>query len=391
MKIKVLGIGAGGNKAAINLLERGILDETDVKLLNTTFDDIPDEYKNNKSNLAIQFSSELGGCGKEPSEGYKAIVNAVQTKKIDLASFINEDTQCVCLVTSTEGGTGCGATPIIAKYYLAMNLPVHIFALIGFNDDIRGIKNTLKFFKNLDSNITLHTIKNTEFLDYTGNHLKAEEAANEEFANEIDILIGSKMIPSVQNIDPKDMYKLVTTPGYMHISHISLAGVKNQEAFNKAVQEAFDNIKCFDFDKSAKRLGVIINGSEKIQDAVDHNFEVIKRYIGEPYENFRHIQNSEYDKSEWMDIIISGMNFPEKAIVDLNNLYKEVKDKANTSTNSFDDIFSEIDLDDDDEFDMGVRKIKDKNSVDKLFSSIVSEKTDIKNVVIKKDNIDDEY
>ena len=389
MKFTVLGIGAGGNKAAIEAIESGAMSAQSVKLLNTTLDDIPEKYKMGDSNIAVQFASALGGCGKQPSEGNKAIVRAIKNNQIDLASFIDEDTQSVVVVTSTEGGTGCGATPMIVKYYLAMNLPVHVFALIGFNDDTRGMDNTLKFFKNLDSNITLHVIRNTEFLDYTGNHSRAEQAANVEFANQLKILTGSKMIPSAQNIDAKDMYKIATTSGYMHIDHIPLTGIKNQEGFNKNIQNAFDNIKCFDFDKSAKRMGIIINASEKTLDAVDSTFEVIKRYIGEPYEFFKHIQNNSEDRDEYIDIIVSGMNFPGKAIKELSEEYKILKEKSIVKTNTFDDIFGDIDLDDEDEFDMDVRKLNNPAQVNDIFASMINEDTAVQNVVITNDKNDD--
>lgn len=68
MEISLFGIGAAGNKAAINVLENRILPEERVKLINTTVKDIPDKYKTN-TDLVVKFSSMLGGCGKEPIKG----------------------------------------------------------------------------------------------------------------------------------------------------------------------------------------------------------------------------------------------------------------------------------------------------------------------------------
>ena len=72
------------------------------------------------------------------------------------------------------GGTGCGATPVVAKYFTALNIPVHVFAFIGFQDEVRGINNSLKFFKDLPDGVILHTIDNSKFLDFTKNYSKAE-------------------------------------------------------------------------------------------------------------------------------------------------------------------------------------------------------------------------
>ena len=72
MELEVFGIGAAGNKAAIKAIEENAISKEYVKLFNTTTKDIPAEYKND--DLVVPFaSSVLGGCGKEPAKGRKAI------------------------------------------------------------------------------------------------------------------------------------------------------------------------------------------------------------------------------------------------------------------------------------------------------------------------------
>ena len=44
LKTKIIGVGAAGNKAAINLIEKGVIEKGNVLLLNSTKKDIPDEY-----------------------------------------------------------------------------------------------------------------------------------------------------------------------------------------------------------------------------------------------------------------------------------------------------------------------------------------------------------
>lgn len=131
MTLNIFGVGAAGNKAAIECIERGVIPEGNVKLINTTTKDIPEKYKINKD-LVVQFSSMLGGCGKEPDKGDKAMTDAITEGNIDLGSMITDDCREIVLVTSTEGGTGCGATPVLAKYFEMVNIPVHVFAFVGF-------------------------------------------------------------------------------------------------------------------------------------------------------------------------------------------------------------------------------------------------------------------
>lgn len=392
INVNLFGVGAAGNKAAITVLEKNYLDASHVKLVNTTTKDIPDKYKQG-TDLVVQFSSMLGGCGKEPSKGAKAITDAILNNKIDLASMITEDCKEVILVASTEGGTGCGATPVIAKFFETMNIPVHVFALIGFQDESRGLNNTLKFFKNLSDNVILHTIMNDQFLDYTGDYTKAEEAANDEFARQVNIIIGSKMIPSSQNIDDTDLYKATATAGYMDIKSISLSGVKNQDTFNEAIIKAFENGNCLEYDKSAKRLAIIVNASERTRASIDSRLEVIKRYVGEPFEVFRHLQDNPNDQEEYIDIIASGMNFPEKGIIDIGKKYASLKQNLNKAGKSMGDIFSGISFDEDeDEFDMDLRQ-KNDNATAMFAKAIGASSGKINNVVQTKpaNSKDEEY
>ena len=400
MNMTVFGIGAAGNKAAIALIENNILDAQHIKLLNTTVKDIPDEYVNDP-NLFVPFSSGLGGCGKESSKGRSAIINAINSKQINFAELLNEDSKEVILVSSVEGGTGSGSVPVVAKYFDAMNIPVHVFAFIGFQDEARGINNTLKFFKDLPSSVVLHTICNSYFLDYTNNYGKAERAANEEFASQIEILRGSKLIPSKHNIDDTDLYKINTQPGYMTINHIPLAGIKNTEGFNAAISAAFENACHMDNDLSAKRIAVMVNASSKVQDAIDNSFEVVKRYVGVPIETFQHIQpdnDLDMNDEEYIDIVACGMNYPERPIKDVNNKYLKVKEKLNTSRKSFDDIFGSIDMDDDlDEFNVDIKNMIDPSKADSLFLDAVKPEVKIdipkpsinNNKKVDKDPIDD--
>ena len=389
LQMTVFGVGAAGNKAAINLIEKNIISKEYVKLLNTSSKDIPEQYKN--SDIFVPFSSGLGGCGKESSKGKAAIVNAMRKGVVDFGELFNEDSQEVILVSSVEGGTGSGSVPQIAKFFIENEVPTHVFALIGFQDEARGINNTLRFFKELPDGVILHTINNSFFLDYTKNYSKAEQAANDEFATEIEILRGSKLINSSQIIDDADLLKINTAQaGYMTINHIDLSGIKNVSGFNQAIIEAFDNSCYMESSSTCKLIAVIVNGSRKIKMSVDNSYEVIKRYVGTPQELFQHIQpdnDEEYVDSEYIDIIVGGMKYPEESIMDMSSKYKKLKDQLSTKRKSFDDIFADIDVDDMDELDTSTSfksRLK-KGSVDKLFADVpdMEEDTPVKPNSIK--------
>ena len=219
----------------------------------------------------------------------------------------------------------------------------------------------------------LHTIKNSHFLDYTKNYNKAEIAANNEFVYEVDTMLGHKIIPSKHNIDDADLFKINTLPGYMTINHIPLSGLKNTESVNNAIIASFENACYMDNDTSAKRIGVIINASHKVQEAIDNSYEVVKRYVGIPIETYQHIQpddDSELINEEYMDVLVCGMNYPEKALKDVNNKYNKLKDKFNVQRKSFDDIFGDVDNTNDEisQFDINIKR-EDPANIEELFSA----------------------
>ena len=59
-QVKILGCGAAGNKACIQILKDQVTEIGNVMLLNSTMKDIPDEYRN----IAIEFGN-VRGAGKE--------------------------------------------------------------------------------------------------------------------------------------------------------------------------------------------------------------------------------------------------------------------------------------------------------------------------------------
>ena len=50
---------------------------------------------------------------------------------------------------------------------------------------------------------------------------------------------------------------------------------------------------------------------------------------------------------EYMDVIVCGMNYPERPIKSINTKYRKIKEKLNIGRKSFEDIYTDIDVDDD--------------------------------------------
>ena len=106
-KIKVIGVGGGGNNAVNRMIESGvkgvdfIVANTDLQVLN-----------NSKAPVKIQIGSELTnglGAGANPQIGKEAALESKEELKSAL-----EGSDMVFITCGMGGGTGTGAAPVIA-------------------------------------------------------------------------------------------------------------------------------------------------------------------------------------------------------------------------------------------------------------------------------------
>lgn len=341
LNFKVIGAGAAGNKAAIQLLKSGF-NENDVVLVNSTSKDIQEEYKD-KSMIFGTGSETLGGCGKERNIGKQLILSDMRSMSISFDGLCDPDTNAVIIVSSTEGGSGSAVTPIIAKYVKeVLGMPVIVCLFFGFNTDVRGMQNSIEICQELSDDYGIIGISNSKFMDAAnGNQRKAEQLANEEFVRLVSILSGTSITPSEQNIDATDLYKLVTTPGYMRIESTSLQKIKNVEQFNKAVTAAIDESPLMDCTEyGAKRIGLIFDISEPIADNVDYSAATIKGVYGTPYEMFTHVQHT--DRPDRLTWIVTGLMLPLDEVKEIYQKYIDASSSVNKRKDSFFTAVSEM-------------------------------------------------
>ena len=198
LKAKIIGIGAAGNKAVIRLKEKYPDIAQDTVLINSTLKDIPEQYQ---EDMSIELDGGYRGCAKEREMAAKMMYQTIYNKNYD---YVDQDGECMTIiVTSSEGGTGSGASVVLAKYiHSVYKCPIHFFIFTGFEDDVRGLKNTVDLFKELSSDYVVESISNKKFLEEAGgNRLKAEELANDKFADNVNILLGGSIVQSSQNIE----------------------------------------------------------------------------------------------------------------------------------------------------------------------------------------------
>ena len=331
MKFKIIGNGAAGNKAAMELIKNGLIDPKDIVLVNSTSKDFPKDFKGK----TIILSGESTGCGKERSIAKEYAMNTLKENLID--SAFEPDDDSVIIITSLEGGTGSGSTPLIGQYCATvLGLNVHIIGFTGFEDDVRGLQNTVEFFQDLDFECDVMTIKNSAFLDACdGNRFKAEEAANKELIERIKVILSYNLKASSQNIDDMDIFKVISTTGYKTIETIYFnKDLMNKEEFNKLCKTMIYTSKSLkSSEPSQNRMAIILNIKPESEDAIDYTFSAFKEEYGNPYESFLHKQ---YDGGvQYITLISSGMKMPLDEVQAIYDRYKAATSSVNKSPDEF--------------------------------------------------------
>lgn len=341
MKALVIGTGAAGNKAVINLVEKGVVSKDDIMLINSTLKDIPKEYFES----SILLSTDYDGCGKQRHTAKKITLEALANGTLDIISRMKQEYEKIIIATSLEGGTGSGSSIILADYCvteLAMNVEIYTFT--GFKEDIRGLANTVDFFKDLENNkYTVQVIRNDIFLkEKAKSMIEAQKMANDEFALRVKISLGQLIIPSENNIDDTDLYKVATTVGYSTVEYIEVEDkIKSKEEFNNLIKEMLDSSKSLHIENPRPyRLAIITNLQENSQNYIDYgeDSELVERF-GDPYESFKHIQYTK-DMDEFIAIIASGMKMPKDEV---ESIYKDYKKRSDSIDKTADDFFEAMD------------------------------------------------
>lgn len=128
-KIRVIGIGGGGGNAVNRMIEAGI-EGVEFITVNTDVQALSNNRAGTKLQIGAQVTKGLGSGGR-PETGKQAAVEDTE-KLIELI----QGADMVFLTTGLGGGTGTGATPILAN--LASEMDILAIAIVTLPFDFEG-------------------------------------------------------------------------------------------------------------------------------------------------------------------------------------------------------------------------------------------------------------
>ncbi len=251
--IKVCGIGGGGGNAIGRMIQAGLSD-VEFITINTDAQALKHSPAGIRLQIGVQLTNGLGS-GAKPDIGLKAAEEDRERIREVLSGA-----DMVFLTAGLGGGTGTGASPIVAEEARSGGaLTVAIVTLpFGFEGKER-MANAMTGLKELEKHVdTLIVVPNDRVAALCqGNmsFLQAFSMADEVLANGVRAISELITVPGLINLDFADVRTIMQARGR------ALMGIGAAEGENRAVLAAEEAIVCPLLEQSNINgaMGVIVN------------------------------------------------------------------------------------------------------------------------------------
>ncbi|MGN0771237.1 MAG: cell division protein FtsZ [Christensenellales bacterium] len=226
-KIKVFGVGGGGNNAVNRMIDAGIR-SAEFVAVNTDKQVLMLSKANKKIQIGEKLTQGLG-AGADPRVGSKAAEESREILRKEL-----EGVDMLFITAGMGGGTGTGAAPVIAS--IANEMEILTVAVVtkpfGFEGRAR-MRNAEEGINNLRNYVdTLLVVPNQRLLEVLSPDTKMVEAfdhADEVLRKAIQGISDLIVTPSLINLDFADVRSIMKKKGLAHM------GIGEAEGPDKAV------------------------------------------------------------------------------------------------------------------------------------------------------------
>ncbi len=259
--IKVVGVGGGGCNAVNYMYKQNIkgcsfiVCNTDSQALQSS--EVP---------VKIQMGQNGLGAGTDPTAGRNA---ALESQDEIAAKVLDTGTKMLFITAGMGGGTGTGASPVIAKMAKDRGILTVAVVTIPFKNEgnesqSKAVDGIHELEKNVDSLLIINNEKLYEFFGDTLIH-EAFPKADEVLATAVKGIIEVISSPGYINIDFQDVCRMMRNSGMALMGSGEGTGKNRLE---DAVKGAFESPLLNDFDlKTAKHVLVNITTGHNDQGA----------------------------------------------------------------------------------------------------------------------------
>jgi len=275
--IKVIGVGGSGGNAVSHMISKG-MEGVDFLCANTDAQDLAQSHVATKIQIGIDTTKGLG-AGMDPGIGSES----AKESKEAIANAISE-TDMLFITAGFGGGTGTGASPVIAE--IAKELGILTVAVVtkpfNWEGDLRaqyaeeGIK---ELEKHVDSLIIIPNDK-LQSLGKKITLVNAFEAANDVLLNSVQGIVELITVPGLMNLDFADVKKVMSDKGRGIMGSAMASG---PDRGRRAIEEAVNSPLLEDIDlEGAKGILLNVTADEDLEiSEFDEIGEIVKSYASD--------------------------------------------------------------------------------------------------------------
>lgn len=317
-KIIVIGVGGAGNNAVNRMIDEQI---TGVEFIGINTDKQALQFC--KAPNTIQIGEKLTkglGAGAQPEVGEKAAEENIEELKQAI-----QGADMVFVTCGMGGGTGTGATPVVAKIskelgILTVGVVTKPFKFEGkarMNNAMSGID---KLKANVDTLIVIPNDKLLQIVDKKTTIPDALKKADEVLQQAVQGITDLITVPGLINLDFADIKTVMVDKG---VAHIGIGTATGDDKAIEAVQQAVTSPLLETTIEGASHVIINISGDISLIEA-NEAAEYVQNLTGE---SANIIFGAMYDDSQedTCSITVIATGIEEKSSVDVNNVMANLK------------------------------------------------------------------
>ena len=235
-RIKVIGVGGGGNNAVDRMIEAGVT-KAEFICVNTDAQQLANVKAPTVLNIGRKLTSGLGE-GAKPEIGRQA----AEESKDEIKNLV-KDTEMVFVTAGMGGGTGTGAAPIIAEAAKSLGvLTVAVVTKPFFFEGPQRMRNAEEGIKNLAEKVdAIVTIPNDLLLKIADKKVTIKDSfklADDVLRQGVQGIIEVITQRGIMNCDFADVRTIMKDSG---VAHMGIGVGKGENAAQDAVRAAIES------------------------------------------------------------------------------------------------------------------------------------------------------
>lgn len=235
-RIKVIGVGGGGNNAVDRMIEAGVT-KAEFICVNTDAQQLANVKAPTVLNIGRKLTSGLG-AGAKPEIGRQA----AEESKDEIKNLV-KDTEMVFVTAGMGGGTGTGASPIIAEAAKSLGvLTVAVVTKPFFFEGPQRMRNAEEGIKNLAEKVdAIVTIPNDLLLKIADKKVTIKDSfklADDVLRQGVQGIIEVITQRGIMNCDFADVRTIMKDSG---VAHMGIGVGKGENAAQDAVRAAIES------------------------------------------------------------------------------------------------------------------------------------------------------